>query len=57
MVRPRLLAMGINDGRAEEKLVRVDPGTREFGRDRGLFEVSDDFDAPLPGDVLEAVEQ
>ncbi|CAN5167919.1 type II toxin-antitoxin system Phd/YefM family antitoxin [soil metagenome] len=24
---------------------------RQFGRDRGLFEVPDDFDAPLPDDV------
>lgn len=27
---------------------------RALGRDRGLFEVPDDFDAPLPDDVLEA---
>jgi prevent-host-death family protein len=31
-------------------------GPRVFGRDRGLFEVPDDFDAPLPDDVLEAFE-
>lgn len=30
---------------------------RVLGRDRGLFEVPDDFDAPLPDDVLAAFEQ
>jgi prevent-host-death family protein len=29
---------------------------REFGRDRGKFTVPDDFDAPLPEDVLEDFE-
>ena len=27
---------------------------RQFGRDRGLFEVPEDFDAPLPQDVEQA---
>jgi antitoxin (DNA-binding transcriptional repressor) of toxin-antitoxin stability system len=31
-------------------------GRRELGRDRGLFEVPDDFDAPLPEEVLRAFE-
>jgi len=31
-------------------------GPRTFGRDRGLFEIPDDFDAPLPDDILEAFE-
>jgi prevent-host-death family protein len=36
------------------KLVPIGPdqGQRKFGRDRGVFEVPDDFDAPLPDDVL-----
>jgi prevent-host-death family protein len=43
-----------NGGRAVARLVPVEAGTRrEFGRDRGLFEVPDDFDAPLPDEVLE----
>ena len=29
---------------------------RTLGRDRGLFEVPDDFDAPLPEDVLTGFE-
>jgi prevent-host-death family protein len=29
---------------------------RRFGLDRGLFAVPDDFDAPLPGDVLDTFE-
>lgn len=31
-------------------------GRREFGQDRGLFVVPDDFDAPLPDDVLDSFE-
>lgn len=39
------------------KLVPVSPlAERQFGRDRGLFEVPEDFDAPLPDDVLAAFE-
>ena len=44
-----------NGGRAVARLVPVPPGPRrEFGRDRGLFEVPDDFTAPLPDEVLRA---
>lgn len=32
------------------------PTGRVLGRDRGLFEVSDDFDDPLPEDVLRVFE-
>lgn len=46
-----------NGGRAVAKLVPAGAGSRRFGRDRGLFEVPDDFDAPLPEDVLEAFER
>jgi antitoxin (DNA-binding transcriptional repressor) of toxin-antitoxin stability system len=28
------------------------PGTRRFGTDRGVVVVPEDFDAPLPDDVL-----
>ena len=43
-----------NGGRAVARLVPVSPSPRrEFGRDRGLFEVPEDFNAPLPDDVLE----
>jgi prevent-host-death family protein len=30
--------------------------TREFGIDQGVFAVPDDFDAPLPEDVIRAFE-
>jgi prevent-host-death family protein len=30
---------------------------RVLGRDRGLFEVPEDFDSPLPDDVLATFEQ
>ena len=30
---------------------------RRLGRDQGLFEVPDDFDAPLPDDVLASFER
>ena len=43
-----------NAGRPVARLVPVSPGPRrEFGRDRGLFEVPDDFTAALPDDVLD----
>ncbi|MCB1004490.1 MAG: type II toxin-antitoxin system Phd/YefM family antitoxin [Acidimicrobiales bacterium] len=29
-------------------------GRRTFGQDRGRFTIPDDFDAPLPPDVLDA---
>ena len=31
--------------------------TRTFGRDKGLFEVPEDFDAPLPPDIQKAFDQ
>jgi len=31
--------------------------TREFGTDRGRFVVPEDFDAPLPDDLLDAFER
>jgi len=47
-----------NGGRAVARLVPVKPGSRrEFGLDRGRFDVPDDFDAPLPDEVLEAFER
>ncbi len=30
----------------------VAPETRDFGRDRGLFDIPGDFDAPLPEELL-----
>jgi prevent-host-death family protein len=33
------------------------PNQRQFGRDAGLFEVSEDFDDALPEEVLAAFEQ
>lgn len=33
--------------------IRTD-SVRVLGMDRGLFEIPDDFDAPLPPDVLDA---
>ncbi len=44
-------------GRPIARLVPI--GTHErrvLGQDRGLFEVPDDFDAPLPREVIEAFE-
>jgi prevent-host-death family protein len=32
------------------------PADRRLGRDAGVFEVPEDFDAPLPDEVLEAFE-
>lgn len=43
-------------GRPVARLVRYDEPRRTLGRDAGLFEVPDDFDAPLPADVLRAFE-
>jgi prevent-host-death family protein len=46
--------------RGREPVARLVPirrtGRRTFGYDRGLFEVPDDFDSPLPPDVLDAFE-
>ncbi len=36
--------------------VTVAPGERRLGLDAGLFRVPDDFDAPLPDDVLDTFE-
>ncbi len=43
------------DGVPVARLVRVErerQGRRELGADRGLFTVPDDFNAPLPDEVL-----
>ena len=32
------------------------PKTRQFGRDRDLLVIPDDFDAPLPDDLLDLFE-
>jgi prevent-host-death family protein len=40
-------------GKPIARLVPVEPETkRVIGQDDGLFEVPDDFDAPLPDEVL-----
>lgn len=44
-------------GQAIAKLSAVAPAQREFGIDAGVFTVPDDFDAPLPADLLDAFEQ
>lgn len=42
-----------SSGKAVARLVPAHPPSRrEFGLDRGVFEVPEDFDAPLPDDVL-----
>lgn len=39
------------------RLVPVAPPTRRtLGEDAGIYEVPDDFDGPLPGDVLDRFE-
>lgn len=44
--------------RAGEPVARLVPikeaGTRRLGTDEGAFKVPDDFDAPLPPEVLDA---
>ena len=42
------------DGHPVARIVAFQPAVskRIAGRDRGLFSVPDDFDAPLPADVL-----
>ncbi|HUH06020.1 MAG TPA: type II toxin-antitoxin system Phd/YefM family antitoxin [Kofleriaceae bacterium] len=47
------------DGTPVARLVAVaTPATaREAGRDRGLFSVPEDFDAPLPPDLLAEFER
>lgn len=45
-------------GKPVAKLVPIQREARRvLGRDRGLFEVPGDFDAPLPPEVLEAFER
>ena len=40
-------------GKPVAKLVPIDsPAQRVLGQDAGLFEVPEDFDAPLPDDLL-----
>lgn len=43
-------------GRPVARLAPVAPLKREFGLDRGLLHIADDFDGPLPDDLLEAFE-
>jgi prevent-host-death family protein len=45
--------------RGEEvaRLVPAQSGGRQLGIDRGRYSVPDDFDAPLPDDVLAAFER
>ena len=45
-------------GRPVARLVPfATPVVRSLGRDHGLFEVPDDFDAPLPREVLQSFEK
>jgi len=44
-------------GRAVARLVPVERPRREFGHDRGVFVVPDDFDEPLPDELLAAFER
>jgi prevent-host-death family protein len=45
-------------GEAVATLVPARPAAaRRFGVDKGRFTVPEDFDAPLPGEVLDAFEQ
>lgn len=45
-------------GKPVAKLVPYEqPAKRLLGLDEGLFDVPDDFDAPLPDDVLDAFER
>jgi len=47
-----------NGGRVVARIVPAHDGSRrEFGLDRGRFTVPDDFDAPLPDEVLDAFEK
>jgi prevent-host-death family protein len=44
-------------GRPLAKIVPfASPALRRFGMDRGVFRVPDDFDAPLPEEVIESFE-
>jgi prevent-host-death family protein len=44
-------------GEAVATLVPVQPVVRRFGIDEGRFSVPEDFDAPLPDEVLDAFER
>jgi prevent-host-death family protein len=46
-------------GRPVARLVsyREAGSQRQFGRDAGLFEIPEDFDAPLPDEIIEAFGQ
>jgi prevent-host-death family protein len=45
-------------GKPVARLVPIPSGaTRQLGLDRGLFEVPEDFNAPLPRNVLNAFEK
>ncbi len=46
-------------GRPVARLVPVEAGEggRELGRDRGLVWIADDFDAPLPEEILSQFER
>ena len=45
-------------GRPAARLVPIgSAGPREFGFDRGILVVGDDFDAPLPEDLVDRFEQ
>ncbi len=45
-------------GKPIARLVPIEAeGERILGRDRGLFDVPEDFDAPLPDEVLRAFER
>lgn len=47
----------VRNGEPVARLVPASPPrTRTFGGDRGVFAVPDDFDAPLPDDVMAAFE-
>jgi len=46
-----------NNGKPVAKLVHIpSQGPRVLGRDEGLFEVPDDFNDPLPDEILELFE-
>jgi len=44
-------------GRAVAKLVAIQPGDRVFGAFKGRVEIAEDFDAPLPPEVLAEFEK
>ncbi len=44
-------------GKPVARLLPVDKGkSRKLGQDQGLFEVPDDFDSPLPQEILRSFE-